>query len=353
MRKYVFNPLSDRFDIVEQPEITAQDILDKIGNGSVIDEQYLPAYVNDVLDVNYWREDEPITEVNGKIWYKPSTAILSIWYDTDWMVLSLENGKIYLNVDSASSSYNNIFRWSGATMIQLTNRTVSIGVVGSELYASVVDSDVVGYKSLVDVSDATETQVTLTANSTSGIVWGNKYISSEFADAIAIPAKSWAFDYWRKVSTVNGISRKHLRVYLYRSGVETEMFTLQSDDINDTDFAERQISYIEPSVDILAGDRIVIQEGFSTTHGANVTLTYIVGDGRGWFMRLPLPMEHSATVNKNGKSAFQHVDTTVTKEDLDEADKVALFDSVTGKVVLSNILGDINTALETILAIEV
>ena len=132
MRKYVFNPLSDRFDIVEQPEITAQDILDKIGNGSVIDEQYLPAYVNDVLDVNYWREDEPITEVNGEIWYKPSTTVLSIWYDTDWMVLSLENGKIYLNVDSASSSYNNIFRWSGATMIQLTNRTVSIGVIGSE-----------------------------------------------------------------------------------------------------------------------------------------------------------------------------------------------------------------------------
>lgn len=49
----------------------------------------------------------------------------------------------------------------------------------------------------------------------------------------------------------------------------------------------------------------------------------------------------------------QYVDTTTTKEDLDEADKVALFDSVTGKVVLSTILGDINTALETILAIEV
>ena len=223
------------------------------------------------------------------------------------MVLSLENGKIYLNVDSTSSSYNNIFRWSGATMIQLTNRTVSIGVVGSELYASIIDSDVVGYKSLVGVSDATETQVTLTANSTSGIVWGSKYISSEFAGAITIPSKSWAFDYWRKVSTLNGISRKHLRVYLYRSGVETEMFTLQSDDINDTDFAERQISYIEPSVDILAGDRIVIQEGFSTTHGANVALTYIVGDGRGWFMRLPLPIKHSSLVNKNGEADFQHV----------------------------------------------
>ena len=326
MRKYVFNPLSDRFDIVEQPEITAQDILDKIGNGSVIGEQYLPAYVNDVLDVNYWREDEPITEVNGEIWYKPSTTVLSIWYDTDWMVLSLENGKIYLNVDSASSSYNNIFRWSGATMTQLTNRTVSIGVVGSELYASVVDSDVVGYKSLVSISDATETQVTLTADSTSGIVWGSKYISSEFAGAITIPSKSWAFDYWRKVSTVNGISRKHLRVYLYRSGVETEIFTLQSDDINDTDFAERQISYIEPSVDILAGDRIVIQEGFSTTHAANVTLTYIIGDGRGWYMRLPLPMEHSAIVNKNADPDFQHLTQAQVDTFTDKQDKITAFD---------------------------
>ena len=44
----------------------------------------------------------------------------------------------------------------------------------------------------------------------------------------------------------------------------------------------------------------------------------------------------------------QYVDTTVTKETLDEADKVALYDSVTGKVVLSNALNDIETILASI-----
>ena len=62
---------------------------------------------------------------------------------------------------------------------------------------------------------------------------------------------------------------------------------------------------------------------------------------------------HENLTDKNSEPAFQHIDTTTTKTTLDEADKVALYDSVTGKVVLSNVLGDINTALETILAIEV
>lgn len=44
---------------------------------------------------------------------------------------------------------------------------------------------------------------------------------------------------------------------------------------------------------------------------------------------------HEKLTDKNSEAAFQHVDTTVTKNTLDEADKVALFDSVTGKVILT------------------
>ena len=61
-----------------------------------------------------------------------------------------------------------------------------------------------------------------------------------------------------------------------------------------------------------------------------------------------LEFSHENLTDKNSEAAFQHVDTTVTKEDLDEADKVALFDSVTGKVVLSNALNDIETILASI-----
>ena len=57
---------------------------------------------------------------------------------------------------------------------------------------------------------------------------------------------------------------------------------------------------------------------------------------------------HAALTDKNSEAAVQHVDTTVTKATLDEADKVALWDSVTGKVVLSNALNDIETILASI-----
>lgn len=57
---------------------------------------------------------------------------------------------------------------------------------------------------------------------------------------------------------------------------------------------------------------------------------------------------HANLTDKNSEATFQHVDISVTKEDLDEADKVALYDSVTGKVVLSNALNDIETILASI-----
>ena len=45
---------------------------------------------------------------------------------------------------------------------------------------------------------------------------------------------------------------------------------------------------------------------------------------------------HPTLSGKNSETAFQHVDTTTTKETLVEADKVAILDSVTGKVVLTD-----------------
>ena len=59
-------------------------------------------------------------------------------------------------------------------------------------------------------------------------------------------------------------------------------------------------------------------------------------------------VSHEKLTDKNSEVAFQHVDTTTIKNTLAEADKVALYDSVTGKVVLSNALNDIETILASI-----
>ena len=216
-----------------------------------------------------------------------------------------------------------------------TINTSPIGVTGSELYMSVQDSDVAGYKLLSNTIDTLETEITITASSADGIVWGNKYITPEYT-ATTIPAKSWGFDYWRKVSTSLNNSFKHLRVFIYRNGVEMDIITLTSPDINDADFTERQIAYTLGAIELQQGDRIGVQWGFSTTRVQDVTLTFIIGDGRGWFMRCPLAVSHKDLTAKNAETNYQHVDTTTTKETLVKADKVPIYDSVTGKVVLTD-----------------
>ena len=57
---------------------------------------------------------------------------------------------------------------------------------------------------------------------------------------------------------------------------------------------------------------------------------------------------HANLTDKNSEASVQHVDTTVTKNTLAENDKVALYDSESGKVVLSNALNDIETILASI-----
>jgi len=47
-------------------------------------------------------------------------------------------------------------------------------------------------------------------------------------------------------------------------------------------------------------------------------------------------ISHSGVTDKNAETTFQHIDTTITKETLAENDKVTIFDSVTGKIVLTD-----------------
>ena len=47
-------------------------------------------------------------------------------------------------------------------------------------------------------------------------------------------------------------------------------------------------------------------------------------------------ISHSGTTDKNSETSFQHIDTTTTKQTLVETDKVAIYDSVTGKIVLTD-----------------
>lgn len=72
---------------------------------------------------------------------------------------------------------------------------------------------------------------------------------------------------------------------------------------------------------------------FNLTNG--VEYTYLQGYWVDLNGSTTLQTTHENLTDKNSEADFQHVDTTVTKETLAENDKVALYDSETGKVVLT------------------
>ena len=53
-------------------------------------------------------------------------------------------------------------------------------------------------------------------------------------------------------------------------------------------------------------------------------------------VEIPMVISHKDLTNKNQEADNQHIDTTITKETLVNGDKVAILDSVTGKIVLTD-----------------
>ena len=73
-----------------------------------------------------------------------------------------------------------------------------------------------------------------------------------------------------------------------------------------------------------------ILEGIDTEQGDENTFL----NKKGEFTKPTI--SHSGVTNKNAETTFQHIDTTTTKQTLVQADKVPIYDSVTGKIVLTN-----------------
>ena len=139
-------------------------------------------------------------------------------------------------------------------------------------------------------------------------------------------------NYGANISASAGVSQVGF-TYFKRStlGVETDLFTLWSEEVNNTSDTWIDVIGTQPAYSVDPTDRMGLRLLFKTTSGTNKTLTYSIGDGYAAFVNNPNQIRHSQTRDKNGEAAFQHVDTTATKESLDEADKVPIYDSVTGK----------------------
>lgn len=185
-----------------------------------------------------------------------------------------------------------------------------IGVIGTNVYASMTPSTLLeGAYQLKRIVDPTETTRTLTSQNNIE-TFGEKFICEEHLGTDLIPAGAWGFDYYRKISSLVGDNFFKLRIFLFNSETlaEVDLFNLTSPDISDIDYIERAISY---SIGAIAIDQLKDHLGcefsFLSTSTVARTISYIIGDGRGWFMRPPIRADHDGLSNKNGNPDFQHL----------------------------------------------
>ena len=86
--------------------------------GGKIPAEQLPAYVDDVINIEYFSDTEPIAQ-EDELWYDTITDTLSVLQNDEWIDVDMDYGRIYVNVDQTSDSYNSTFRYNGVKLILL------------------------------------------------------------------------------------------------------------------------------------------------------------------------------------------------------------------------------------------
>lgn len=221
---------------------------------------------------------------------------------------------------------------------ELAKNGSAVGGYANNLYFDETASDVVGYETLSYTPPALETTEVWTVNDSEGVKIFQSYLYPSAVSVGLIPAGQWSFQFWGNVSNAAGITKLGA-TYFKRSalGVETDLLTIWSSEIDNTTPDWIKFSLTFPNFTVEPTDRMGCRVIGQTTHNSDITITYVVGDGYGAWLNNPNRVRHTQLRDFNGDSTVQHIDNSTVKATPIDADKVALWDSVAGKMVTATI----------------
>lgn len=107
----IFDPLA-RIGLIQDPSKKADLILGKVPS------EQLPSYVDDVINIEYFSDFQPNGR-DGELWYDVVSEILFVFNAEELFEVELDYGRIYVNIDQYSGSYNSTFRFNGIGLILL------------------------------------------------------------------------------------------------------------------------------------------------------------------------------------------------------------------------------------------
>jgi len=192
---------------------------------------------------------------------------------------------------------------------QWSQISVGSGGYSAPLYYTTIDSDISGYKKIMYMPQATEIEIPATINSGMGEVLLRTYLYDAPIDTTLIDAGRWVFTYTPKVNITSGVTRFKGEIFLRHSdNTETTLFSAYSTELNNTDYLTLTNETTQPAFYPATTDRLGIRFYAVTTSAANVTLTVIIGDGRGGYFTTPLAIRHTQLRDLNGDENHQHID---------------------------------------------
>lgn len=190
---------------------------------------------------------------------------------------------------------------------------ISIGAGGyaGNVYASNIDSDVSGYKTMSYILDNTESIRSVTVNNNT--VLSETCLYNTGVGVTVIPAGLWKGTFYAKASSTIGDTTLKIQMFVRHlaDGTETDLFEITSPTIENTsNYAVLRFESSQIAFTVLETDRIGTRIKGSTTRTQNTIIDYIVGDGRGLYVTTPLQIRHSQLRDLNGDNNYLHVTST-------------------------------------------
>lgn len=186
--------------------------------------------------------------------------------------------------------------------------TISVGNGGyaANLYNSTSASTIVnGYSQLSYTPDASETQYTNTI--TNQEVLFRTYLYESTIGTNIIDAGLWTGSFTAKVSNSVGVTQLKFEPFLrHTDGTETILFSVYSPEIDNTDFVTIKLESSQGLFNVATTDRFGLRVYGKTTSGAAITITIIIGDGRGGYIVIPVRLRHNQLRDLNGDANYLH-----------------------------------------------
>lgn len=298
-------------------------------SGKVPSEQ-LPSYVDDVLEFPTYA-DLPVEGETGKIYVvvadETSNGDTSSyrWTGTTYAIVSntlnISDIKALYEANPDTNAYTdidksevatiqsrldtkqdtlvdgvNIKTVNGNSLLGPDNLLVSVGASGfaANVYlTNQVASTDAACRQLSYTPDDNTSEVVGVINHLAEVLL-ESYIFDGDVVADFIPAGEWQLSFSRKVSNASGTTVLRFAVVKRSAlGAETELFSISSQDIKDTDYAHENIIHMQPSYDVDPTDRIGLKVYANTTIVNNTTVSLQVGDGNAAYLVSPLGLRHN------------------------------------------------------------